>query len=125
MDARPQKPAQVHPDSERVAVELQRNAPAVVEFEIEVTNRFVINARVILRVIAVGREGPMKKLCIQYRVADASVKERGEISERMIEMVRLVPSRVTDAKPFFLITGWRCHVHGGAVIQGFVGIIPP
>src|SRR5258707_8921046 len=42
----------------------------------------------------------------------------------MVEMVRLVPSRVTDAEPFLLVTGWSCHVHGGAVIQGFVGIIP-
>src|SRR5229473_4850105 len=47
MDARPQKPAQVHADSERVAVELQRNAAAVVEFEIEVTDRFVIDTRVV------------------------------------------------------------------------------
>src|SRR6266481_350643 len=47
MDARVQKPAQVNADSERVAVELQRNAAAVIEFEIQVTNRFVIDARVI------------------------------------------------------------------------------
>src|SRR5260370_14527569 len=41
----------------------------------------------------------------------------------MVEMVRLVPSRVTDAERVLLVTGWSCHVHGGAVIQGFVGII--
>src|SRR5260370_2546468 len=42
----------------------------------------------------------------------------------MVEMVRLVPSRVTDAERVLLVTGWSCHVHGGAVIEGFVGIIP-
>src|SRR5260370_19583994 len=47
MDARAQKPAQVHAEPEGVAVELQRNAAAIVKFEIQVTNRFVIDARVI------------------------------------------------------------------------------
>src|SRR6266481_6095066 len=47
VDARAQKPAQVHPDAGRVAAELQRNAAAIVKFEIQITNRFVIDARVI------------------------------------------------------------------------------
>src|SRR6266849_8115453 len=42
----------------------------------------------------------------------------------MVEMVRLVPGRVADAEPFLLVTGWSCHMHGGAEIQGFAGIIP-
>src|SRR6266481_1126010 len=39
-------------------------------------------------------------------------------------MVRLIPSRVTDAEPFFLVTRRNRQVDGGAVIQCFVGIIP-
>lgn len=41
--ARPQKPAQIHADAERVAVELQWNAAAKIKFEIQVADRFVIN----------------------------------------------------------------------------------
>src|SRR6266699_5512938 len=147
MGAWPQKPAQIHADSERVAVELQRNAAAKVEFEIQVADRFVIDPRVVavvtdqvrtaggnagsgeacavfcgaaratlrggaaaedpadqcliaprrdvvgrdrkaelawvvldaaveLRVITVGHEWTMKKLCIHDRVADSGVQER-------------------------------------------------
>src|SRR5260370_37685967 len=39
-------------------------------------------------------------------------------------MVGLVPSRVTDAKTFFLVTARSRQVHGGAVIQRFIRIIP-
>ena len=42
----PQQPAQIHPDAESIAVELQRHAAAKVEFEIEIADRFVINAGV-------------------------------------------------------------------------------
>src|SRR6266481_97662 len=44
---RPQKPAQIHADAERVAVELQWNAAAKVEFKVNVADRFVINAGVV------------------------------------------------------------------------------
>src|SRR5260370_17200632 len=46
MDVRPQQRTQIHADAERVAVEMQRNAAAKAEFEIQVTNRFVIDTRV-------------------------------------------------------------------------------
>ena len=45
-DARPEKPAQIHADTERVAVELQWNAAAKVKLEIQVAERFVIHTGV-------------------------------------------------------------------------------
>ena len=42
----------------------------------------------------------------------------------MIEVVGLVPSCVTDAESFFLVTARSCEMDGGTVVQGFVGIIP-
>src|SRR5260370_16804062 len=44
--AGPEKPAQIHADAERIAVELQRNAAAKVKLEIQVAGRFVINTGV-------------------------------------------------------------------------------
>src|SRR5258708_9008938 len=46
MGVRPQKPAQIHADAKRVAVELQRNAAAKVELKIQVADGFVINTGV-------------------------------------------------------------------------------
>ncbi len=51
---RPQKPAQIHADAERVAIELKRNAAAKVKFKVKVANWFVINAGA---VSVVAREG--------------------------------------------------------------------
>ena len=42
----PQQPAQIHPDAESIAVELQRHTAARVELEIEIADRFVINSGV-------------------------------------------------------------------------------
>jgi len=86
--------------------------------------RVVFDAAIKLRVIAVGGKGPMEEPRVHDGVADAGVNERGEISEGVVEMVRLVPSNVADAEAFLLVTGRSCQVHGGAIIQGFVGIIP-
>ncbi len=67
----------------------------------------------------------MEKLCVHDAVADSGVDERREISEGVIEMVRLVPGRVSDAEPFLFVARWSCQVDGGAVIQGLVRVIPP
>src|SRR6266852_5848213 len=45
--ARPQKPAQIHADAERVAIKLQRNAATEIKLEIYVADRFVVNAGVV------------------------------------------------------------------------------
>jgi len=41
---RPPQPAQIDADAERIAVQLKRDAPAKVEFEVQVANRVVIDA---------------------------------------------------------------------------------
>ena len=46
MDVRAHEPAQVDADAERIAVKLKRNAPAEVELEIDISSRFVIDARI-------------------------------------------------------------------------------
>ena len=45
--ARPQEPAQVDADAERIAIKLKWDAAAKVEFEIQVADRFVINTGVV------------------------------------------------------------------------------
>lgn len=46
VDMRSQEPTKVHADTERIAVELKRNAAAKIKLEIQITDRFVINATV-------------------------------------------------------------------------------
>jgi len=41
--ARPHQPAQIDTDAERIAIELQRDAPAEVEFEVDVAKWFVVD----------------------------------------------------------------------------------
>jgi len=163
VDVRPQKPAQIDPDAERVAVELEWNAAAKVKLEIQVRDRLIVDpsvitvvthkvrtargntgsgealaifrraasaalrrcaaakdpadhtlvsprcdvigrdretelARVIfeaafeLRVIAEGEERAMKEPRVHDCIADAGVKERGEIAKGVVEMVDEIPS---------------------------------
>jgi hypothetical protein len=42
--SRAQEPAQVDADTERIAIKLKRDAPAKVEFEVQVSNRFVADS---------------------------------------------------------------------------------
>src|SRR4029077_17160501 len=46
VDARGHKPAQIHPNAKRVAVELQWHAAAIVELEIQITNWLAIDTGV-------------------------------------------------------------------------------
>src|SRR5260370_14219292 len=185
---RPQKPAQIHADPERVAVELQRNAAAKVEFKVKVADRFVINSGVVtvvacevrsprrnaagcvalavsaaaapaalcsgcatedpadfglisprcdvigchreaefawvvfnaavkLRVITVSGNEPVKVFCVHDGVAYPGVDERGKIAEGVIEVVRLIPSRMADAEAFLLVACRSCQVDSGTIIQ--------
>jgi hypothetical protein len=43
VDVRPQEPAQIKPDAERIAAQLQWNAAANIKFEIQITDQFVVN----------------------------------------------------------------------------------
>ena len=194
MSARANEPGQVHANSKRIAVELERNAAAKIEFKIKIANWFVIDACVVpivahesrsarrdaagsvtvavtaaavsaairrtatkypadyrlisprrnvvsrdretkvarivfdtaieLRVVAVRCKGPVKVPCVQNGVADTGVHKWREISERVIEVVRFIPSRVADTESFFLVAGRSCKVNGGTIVQGFIGIIP-
>jgi hypothetical protein len=46
VDVRAHEPAQVNADTERITIQLKRNAPAEVELEIDSSNRFVIDASI-------------------------------------------------------------------------------
>ena len=45
-DVRSQEPTKVHADTERIAVELERNAATKIKLEIQITDRFVVNTSV-------------------------------------------------------------------------------
>jgi hypothetical protein len=46
VDVRSQEPTKVHANTERIAVELERNAATKIELEIQITDRFVVNTAV-------------------------------------------------------------------------------
>src|SRR5260370_12629191 len=97
MRAWPQKPAQIHADSERVAVELQRNAAAKVEFEIQVADRFVIDPRVVAVVTdqvrtAGGNAGSGKALAVFCGAARATLR-RGAAAEDSANQCLIAPGR--------------------------------
>src|SRR5713226_7084098 len=196
VDVRPQEPAQIDPDAERVAVELEWNAAAKVKLEIQVRERLIVDpsvitvvthevrtargnagsgealaifrratrtafggraatedpadhrlvsprcdiigrdreaevARVIfeatfeLSVIAEGEERAMKEPRVHDCIADAGVKERGEIAKGVVEMVGEIPSGVAGAEALLRGARRSRQMDGRTVVQGLVGIVQP
>src|SRR5689334_11790011 len=73
--------AEIDSDSERIIVELQRHAAAVVEFKVQVINRLEVDARFVSVVAsqarAAGRNaGTRKSLAIGGRAAAATLRRR-------------------------------------------------
>src|SRR2546426_1128078 len=125
---RPQKPAQIHADSERVAVELKWNAAAEIEFKVNVADRFVVNAgvvSVVAREVRATSRYAAGRIAVAVGVATAPAALYPGAAAGNPADFCLVPSRVADAEAFLFVAGWSCHVDGGTIIQGFVGIIPP
>src|SRR5258708_30360493 len=109
--ARPQKPAQIHADAERVAIELKRNAAAKVKFKVKVAYRFVINTGA---VSVVARE-------VRRARRDAAGGEAGAVSAAAAPAA-LCCSATEDPADFRLISPGR-DVVGRDRKAEFAGIV--
>src|SRR5438477_397414 len=91
--ARPQEPAQVDADAERIAIKLKWGA------------------------MAERAERAREQSCVHDGVGDSGVDERREISEGVVEMVRQIPCRMAGAEALLGVTRGSRQMNGCAVIQ--------